>query len=262
MAGTAEGRVALITGAGQGLGRGMALALGAQGATVAVNDIIAERAQKVAKEIVDAGGKAAPAVFDVRDFEQVKAGVAKVEAEIGPIDILCSNAGGGAETGGSIPAKFKDADPSTWRKSLDLDLMGSLYVIRTVLPGMAARGWGRVVQTSSAAGSKGFPMGSSIYGAAKAGIEGAIRHIAIEEAKSGVTLNCITPGILSNNVGRPGMDGSGAATAPVPTLAAVPIGRFTEPSEVAQAVVWLTSEAAAIVTGQTVHCNGGSLHGR
>jgi 3-oxoacyl-[acyl-carrier protein] reductase len=126
---------------------------------------------------------------------------------------------------------------------------------------MSKRGWGRVVQTTSAAGSKGFPIGLSIYGAAKAAIEGAMRNIAVEEAKSGVTLNSITPGLLSNNAGRPGMDGVGAAST-IGTLASVPLGRFTEPTEVAAAVVWLTSEPGGVVTGQTIHINGGSLHGR
>lgn len=262
MVGTAEGKIALVTGAGMGLGRGIALALAEQGASVAVNDYAADRADTVAGEIAKAGGKALPLAFDVRDFDQVKAGIAKIERELGPIDILCSNAGSGTETGSGIGKKFSESDPSDWSKSLDLDLMGSLFVLRTVLPGMVERGWGRIVQTSSAAGSKGFPKGSSIYGAAKAGIEGAMRHIAIEEAKSGVTVNCITPGILSNNAGRPSMESSGPVPASTPNLASVPIGRYTEPSEVAQAVIWLTSEAGAIVTGQTIHLNGGTMHGR
>jgi len=253
-------RIALVTGAGQGVGRGIALALAETGVTVAVNDRYLERAESVAGEIRALGGKALPAPFDITSMEDVQQGVEKIAREVGPVDILVNNVGGGVEVGGNLNCKFKDSDPEMWRKSISIDLLGSLTVLRVVLPGMSERGWGRVVQISSGAGSRGHPMGLAIYGAAKAGIEGALRHIAIEEAKSGVTLNAVALGLMSNNAGRDKVVGDKAVG--TGTLAGVPIGRFVEPSEVGACVVWLTSEPGGAVTGQTVHVNGGTYHAR
>src|SRR5262249_45072949 len=128
------------------------------------------------------------------------------------------------------------------------------------LPGMSARGWGRVVQISSGAGSRGHPKGLAIYGAAKAGIEGALRPIAIEEAKSGVTVNAIALGLISNAAVPPDIvDPKGAGAG---TLAGVPTGRFAEPDETGACALWLVPEAAGSVTGQPLHINGGAFLGR
>lgn len=252
-----EGRVALVTAAGRGVGRGVSKSLAEVGAVVAVNDIEADYAKAVATEIVAAGGKAIAAPFDVRDREQVRRGVQEIEGQVGPIEILVNCAGGGVTVGGGM-GRFKDADPAIWRKWLDLDLCGSLNTLHTVLPGMVERGWGRVVQISSGAGSRGHTSGIALYGAAKAGIEAALRHIAMEEAKSGVTLNSVALGIVSNNAGREHITGG----AGVGTLGGVPMGRMVEPSEIGACAVWLTSDLAAAVTGQVIHVNCGSHQGR
>jgi NAD(P)-dependent dehydrogenase (short-subunit alcohol dehydrogenase family) len=255
-----SGRVALVTAAGQGVGRGVALELAAAGFIVAVNDRYLERAEVVAEEIRRAGGQALAAAFDVRVMSEVQAAVEAIAGAAGPVDVLVNCAGSGIEVGANIGRKFSESHPDDWRKSIELDLLGSLTVLRVVLPGMSERGWGRVVQISSGAGSRGHPKGLAIYGAAKAGIEGAVRHIAMEEAKSGVTLNSVALGLISNAAAReaivaPGASGTG-------TLAGVPIGRFVEPSEIGACVVWLTSEAGGAVTGQTLHVNGGAFQGR
>jgi NAD(P)-dependent dehydrogenase (short-subunit alcohol dehydrogenase family) len=253
-------RHALVTAAGQGVGRGVALALGAAGYVVAVNDWRAERAEAVAAEIVEAGGRALAVPFDVRAMAEVREAVERIAREAGPVDVLVNCAGSGIEVGANLGCKFSESDPESWRKSIELDLLGSLTVMRVVLPGMSARGWGRVVQISSGAGSRGHPKGLAIYGAAKAGIEGAVRHIAMEEAASGVTVNAIALGLISNAAVRQSIvdpTASGAGT-----LASVPIGRFVEPSEVGAFVLWLASEAAGAVTGQTMHINGGTFQGR
>jgi NAD(P)-dependent dehydrogenase (short-subunit alcohol dehydrogenase family) len=253
-------RVALVTGGGQGVGRGVALELGAAGLTVAVNDWRPERAETVASEIRAAGGEALAAPFDVRVMADVEAAAQRIATEAGPVDVLVNCAGSGVEVGANLGCKFSESHPDAWRKSIELDLLGSLIVIRVVLPGMSARGWGRVIQISSGAGSRGHPKGLAIYGAAKAGIEGALRHIAMEEARSGVTVNAVALGLISNAAVRasvvdPRASGTG-------TLAGVPTGRFVEPGEIGACVVWLASEAAGSVTGQTLHLNGGTFQGR
>jgi NAD(P)-dependent dehydrogenase (short-subunit alcohol dehydrogenase family) len=253
-------RVALVTGAGQGVGRGIALELAAAGTPVAVNDRYEDRAASVRDEIIALGGRAVAAAFDIRNAEEVRQAANTVRETLGPIAILVNNVGGGVEVGGTLGVKFKDSDPQAWRKSIDLDLLGSLTVIHVLLPDMVAAGWGRIIQISSGAGSRGHPMGLTIYGAAKAGIEGAMRHLALEEAAAGVTVNSVALGLMANNAERPQVVGAGAAG--VGTLAGVPIGRLIEPREVGACVAWLSSDAAGGVTGQTIHINGGTFHGR
>jgi len=255
-----SGRVALVTGAGQGVGEGVALSLGAVGALVVVNDLHLDRAEAVVAVINERGGKAVPATFDATDLDEVIGAVARVEAAVGPIDILVNNVGGGVTSAG-VSERFKDSDPKNWDTWLERNLFASLYVTRAVLPGMVDRGWGRVVQISSGAGSRGHPFGLALYGAGKAGVEGALRHIAMEEAKSGVTLNAIALGMMSNNAGNPDREGE-PDKATVGTLAGIPMGRFGEPDEIGACVVWLTSELASYVTAQVIHVNGGTFQGR
>jgi len=254
------GKVALVTGGGQGVGRGIAHALAGVDATVVVNDFFLERAQTVAAELNEPGGKAAAVSFDVTDLDVVTREVSRVEQEVGPIDILVNNVGGGVSSAG-VSERFKDSDPNNWQSWLGRNLFASLYMTRAVLPGMVDRSWGRVVQISSGAGSRGHTSGLSLYGAGKAGIEGAMRHIAMAEAQSGVTLNTIALGMMSNNAGRPEREG-GEGQPLVGTLAGIPMGRFGEPDEIGACVVWLTSELAAYVTGQVIHVNGGTYQGR
>ena len=254
------GKIALVTGAGQGVGRGIAHALAGADTTVVVNDFYLDRAQTVAAELAELGGKSTAVSFDVTDLDVVTREVARVENEVGPIDILVNNVGGGVSSAG-VAERFKDSDPSNWESWLGRNLFASLYMTRAVLPGMVDRGWGRVVQISSGAGSRGHSSGLSLYGAGKAGIEGAMRHIAIEEAQSGVTLNTIALGMMSNNTGRPERQG-GEGQPVVGTLAGIPMGRFGEPDEIGACVVWLTSDLAAYVTGQVIHINGGTFQGR
>jgi 3-oxoacyl-[acyl-carrier protein] reductase len=250
-----EGKVALVTGAGRGVGLGIAQELADAGADLVINDLHADRAESGAAEIRALGVRAVPVAFDITDLDSVRAGVEQAEAALGQVDILVNNAGlpdGGVEMG-----DFKDSDPGIWHLWIDLNLYGSLNMVWTVLPGMVKRRWGRIVQISSGVGSRGILGGNSIYGGSKAGIEGALRHIAIEEAKNGVSINSIAPGLMTNaayrqdpNDTRPG------------TLGSVPMGKLCEPRWVGACAVWLCSEAGGFVTGQTIHVNGGTIHGR
>jgi len=240
-----SGKVALVTGAGQNVGAGIAHALAAQGAAVAVNDLVGERADSTVAAVRAAGGRAELAVFDVTDADAVGAGVEAVTATLGPVDILVNNAGVPA---GMRPVQFRRLPREEWDRYVDLNIYGSLNCVAAVIDGMCDRGWGRVVQISSGAGRTGLRLGVSLYGASKSGVEGFIRHLAIEVARDGVTANAIALGLMDN--------GSGEATKSL--AAQVPAGRLGSPADVAAAVVYVASPEASWLTGQTLDLNGGS----
>ena len=253
--GQLDARIGLVTGAGRSVGLGIAQELAEAGVSVAVNDLHPERAEAALKQITSGGGRAIAAPFDVGNLEAVRAGIARIEQELGPIDILVNNAG--IPEGIGMTGPFVDSDPAQWHHNIDLNLYGSMYCIRTVLPGMKARGWGRIIQVSSGAGSRGVP-GVSIYNsAAKAGIEGLLRSVAIEMAQTGVTLNAIALGLMANTGER-----MGDSDYLKRIFSTIPMGRLGQPREIGACAVWLASEKAGYVTGQTIHVNGGSVHGR
>lgn len=241
-----SGRVALVTGAGQNTGAGIARGLARQGANVAVNDLFAERADASVHGIVEAGGRAQGFAFDVTDLDAVHAGVREIEDTLGPIDILVNNAG---VPEGMGVAQFRDLAPGEWKKFIDLNLYGVLGCCKAVVDGMVERGFGRIVTISSGAGQTGIPLGVSVYGASKAGAIGFTRHLALEIASTGVTVNCVSLGLM-NNVG-----GEEVVAALEKT---VPAGRLGSPEDVAAAVIYLASNEASWVTGQTLGVNGGS----
>lgn len=251
---TLAGRTALVTGAAGWTGRGIARALADRGAAVAVNDIDAAAAPALADELVAAGGSAQATVFDVRDYDAVLAGVAGVEAALGPVDILVNNVGMPGTPNKHIP--FAESDPAEWRPWIDINIYGSLHCVRAVLAGMCDRGFGRVIQISSAMAARGLPNRESLLGGSKAGIEGTLRSIAMEVVDRGVTVNTLALGLLENATTH--ADPAIVAA----TLARVPMGRFLEPAEVGAAVAYLASDEAAFVTAQVHHLNGGSYHGR
>jgi NAD(P)-dependent dehydrogenase (short-subunit alcohol dehydrogenase family) len=243
------GRVALVTGAGQGIGEGITAALAAQGAVVAVNDRDADRAEAACDRLRAAGATAVAAAFDVTDQAAVEAGVRAAERALGGgIDILVNNAG--VPAGMELRA-FRDLDPDDWRRYVDLNVYGSMHCTRAVLDGMCDRGWGRVVQISSGAGQSGVAFGISLYGASKSGIEGFIRHLSQEVARSGVTANSLALGLMDNA-------GGGDESALQRLARSVPVGRLGAPADVGAAVVFLASDEAAWLTGQTVHLDGGA----
>lgn len=242
------GRVALVTGAGQNIGAGIARLLAGRGAKVAVNDLLEDRARAAAEAIVEAGGQALAVAFDVTEPESVRAGVARVEAELGPVDVLVNNAGVPANMTADLK-KFQDLDPKGWAKYVDLNLYGVLHCCKAVLDGMVARGFGRIVTISSGAGQTGIPLGVSVYGAGKAGAIGFSRHLAVEVARQGVTVNTVALGLMDNV-------GDEAAVAHLAQT--VPVGRCGSAEDVGAAVIYLASDEASWVTGQTLGVNGGS----
>ena len=243
-----SGRVALVTGAGQNIGAGIARLLAGQGARVAVNDVVEERAKASAEAIAAAGGQALAVAFDVTDADAVREGVARVEAELGPVDILVNNAG--VPPGMTEELKhFKDLDPERWSRYVDLNLYGVLHCSKAVLDGMVERRFGRIITISSGAGQTGIPLGISVYGAGKAGAIGFSRHLAVEVAGQGVTVNCVALGL---------MDNAGDQDVVAHLAKTVPVGRCGSAEDVGAAVVYLASDEASWVTGQTLGVNGGS----
>jgi 3-oxoacyl-[acyl-carrier protein] reductase len=240
------GKVALVTGAGQNVGAGIARALAARGAAVAINDLHAERAERVAKQIEASGARAIAAPFDVTSLAAAQQGVAAAKAALGPIDVLVNNAG---VPDGMGLTRFRDYDPAQWARMIDLNLYGVLHCTRAVVDDMCARSWGRIVTISSGAGQVGLPIGVSLYGAGKGAAIAFMRHLAIELARTGVTANTLALGLMSN---------AGDADGTQTIAAQVPVGRLGTPDDVGAAVVYLASPEASWITGQTIGLNGGS----
>jgi NAD(P)-dependent dehydrogenase (short-subunit alcohol dehydrogenase family) len=240
------GRVALVTGAGQNVGAGVAAGLASHGARVVVNDIDAARAEATRERLTVDGHEAISAAFDVTDGDAVGPALAEAANRLGPIDILVNNAG---VPMGMRPEQFVEMAPTEWRRYVDLNLYGSLNCVKAVLAPMCARGWGRIVQISSGAGQTGLSMGVSLYGASKSGIEGFVRHLSQEVARTGVTANTVALGLMDNV----------PQEATQALARSIPLGRLGSAADVAAAVVYVASDEAAWLTGQTIQLNGGSV---
>jgi NAD(P)-dependent dehydrogenase (short-subunit alcohol dehydrogenase family) len=241
-----SGKVAVVTGAGQNVGAGIARALAAQGATVHVNDIVEDRARATVQQILDAGGSAASAPFDVTDYDAVTDAI----DGIGVVDILVNNAGNGGAEGMGL-TQFRDSEPAGWMGAINVNLFGVLHCSRAVINGMCDRGFGRVITISSGAGITGLKIGVSPYAAGKGGAIAFMRHLAMENARFGVTANSLALGLMQP-------ENSG----PVDALAKqIPVGRTGTPEDVGFGCVYLASDEASWITGQTIHLDGGATFG-
>jgi NAD(P)-dependent dehydrogenase (short-subunit alcohol dehydrogenase family) len=237
-----SGRTALVTGAGQNVGAGIARCLAARGATVMVNDVFADRAQAVVDEIVESGGSAVVAPFDVTDMSAVVAAVDAVDR----VDILVNNAGISAN--GMTPKPFREMTIDDWRPPIDINLFGVMNCVKAVLDGMVEREWGRIITISSGAGTSGVGIGVAPYSAGKGGGIAFTRTLALEVARSGITANTLALGLMDQR----------DPTVTAGLARAIPVGRTGRPEDVGAACVWLASDEAAWVTGQTIGINGGS----
>jgi NAD(P)-dependent dehydrogenase (short-subunit alcohol dehydrogenase family) len=241
-----SGKTAVVTGAGQNVGAGIARALAAQGATVHVNDIVEARAEQTVEQITSAGGSAATASFDVTDYD---ATTDAMDA-IGTVDILVNNAGNGGAEGMGL-TQFRDSEPAGWMGAINVNLFGVLHCSRAVINGMCERGFGRVITISSGAGITGLRIGVSPYAAGKGGAIAFMRHLAMENARFGVTANSLALGLMQP-------ENSG----PVDALAQqIPVGRTGTPEDVGYGCVYLASDEASWITGQTIHLDGGATFG-
>jgi NAD(P)-dependent dehydrogenase (short-subunit alcohol dehydrogenase family) len=246
-------RRVLVTGAGQGVGRGICHAVAAAGGTAIVNDYVPERSHAVVAEIEAGGGRAEPAPFDVSDH----AAVAEAIDVAGRVDVLVNNAGNaGPEE--FVMKPFVESDPSEWRRYLEVNLLGAMNCTHAALPGMIEREYGRVITIVSDAARSGEPR-LAPYSAAKAGAAGLTRAVAREVGRYGVTVNNIALASIDPAGGR--LD---PAQSPKETreqfekqLRSYIIRRFGRPDEVAALVAFLASEFGAWITGQTIPLNGG-----
>lgn len=246
-----SGHVALVTGAGRNIGRGVAQLLARAGAAVVVNDVDPARAGAVADEIRDHGCRAVGLAADVTDRHGVGALAEQAEQAFGrPIDILVNNAGN-AGAGGvfDLGTPFWESDPGDWARWFDVNLFGVLNVSRAVLPAMVDRGWGRIITIVSDAGRVGEPF-LVPYSAAKAGAAGFVRALAREAGRHGVTVNALSLGTVREEVRE-------LSEADIKQLRRYVVRRFGTPDDVASAALFLASPMSAWITGQTIPVNGG-----
>src|SRR5882724_6596491 len=244
-----SGRVALVTGASQGIGRTCALRLAKEGATVAVAARNQEKLNELVAEITAAGGKAAAFALDVRDEEQVKATVKAIIAQFGKIDILVNNAG---ITRDQLVMRMKRAD---WDAVLQTNLTSAYLCTQQVTSSMLKQRWGRIINISSIFGQMG-QAGQANYSASKAGLIGLTMAIARELASRSITCNAVAPGFIDTAMTEvlSGEFKEGA-------LKMIPLGRTGTPEEVGHAVAFLASEEAGYITGHVLNVNGGLLMG-
>jgi 3-oxoacyl-[acyl-carrier protein] reductase len=244
-----SGRVALVTGASQGIGQACARKLAETGATVALAARNREKLGQVAAQISAAGGKAAAFQLDVRDEEQIKAAIKGAIAELGKIDILVNNAG---ITRDQLVMRLKRDD---WDAVLNTNLTSAYLCIQQVIPGMLKQRWGRIINVTSVFGQMG-QAGQANYAASKAGLIGLTMAIAREVGSRNITCNAVAPGFIAT-----------AMTDVLPAeikeigLKAIPLGRIGTTEDVAGAVRFLASEEASYITGHVLNVNGGMLMG-
>lgn len=240
-----DGRVALVSGAGRGMGLGVARALAAQGAKVVVNDYFPDRAAAAVQALRESGLTVCAAPGDITQADVRQQIVATARAEFGTIDILVHNAGVPPGMESSL-RQFKDLTDEDFEKQLDLNLHAITGLTRLVIGDMADCGWGRIVIVSSESWRIGLKFGLSNYAAAKAAALGFMRQLAHEVGRQGVTVNAVSLGTMNNF----GYDEIAKNTTAV--------GRAGTPEDVGAAVAWLASNEASWYTGQTMALNGGS----
>lgn len=241
-----QDHIAIVTGAGGGIGRAIAQRLAAQGATVAITDLTLENAEKVAAEIRAAGGKAQSFKADVTKSAEVNSAVQNILNAFGRVDILVNNAGGSAGLLGKL-SHFKDTSEEIWSWVLDLNLHGTLRFIHAVINPMVSRRYGKIINIASIAAEVGI-VNRVDYSAAKGGVVALTKALAMEVGPCGVNVNCVSPGLISRTAETSPSDGTF-------------VGRNGAPEEVASLVAFLASHEADFITGANYVIDGGRTLG-
>ncbi len=241
-----EGRVAIVTGSGRGIGRAVALALARDGARLVINDVgDPAPAQAVVAEIEALGSSAVVVLGDISQSTEVSALVERTVEHFGQVDILVNNAGIARD---NLLLRMSDSE---WDQVLNINLKGAFLCTRAVLKYMLRQKWGRIINISSVVGIMGN-AGQANYAAAKAGLLGLTRSAAKEMASRGITVNAVAPGFIDT-----GMTRALADKVQQQALGQIPVGRFGTPDDVAHAVAFLAAPESAYITGQVVQVNGG-----
>jgi len=242
------GRVAVVTGAGQGIGRATALRLAQDGAAVGVLDLVGENAERTAAEIRGAGGRAIALQCSVADAAQIDRAIALAERDLGAVDILSNIAG---IYGRHMPTPEMPLEE--WKRVLDVNITGTFLTCKRVLPAMIRRRRGRIINVASGHALSGRPNVAP-YSASKTAVIGFTKALALEVGRSGVTVNAIMPGVTDTAMPREN-DPEGKR---LPLLAEQnPMGRIGRPEDIANAMAFLASDDASYITGQTIAVNGG-----
>ncbi|EGD57502.1 short-chain dehydrogenase/reductase SDR [Novosphingobium nitrogenifigens DSM 19370] len=252
-----KGKVVVVTGGGGGIGSATCLRFAEEGARVVVADVSAEAAGKVVDAIMAEGGEATALVVDLTDYQAVAAGIADLEANFGPVDVLVNNAGW------DLFVPFLKSEPDFWTKIIDINLRSVLNITKPVVASMVARGnGGRVVSIASDA-ARGGSSGESVYAACKAGVIAFSKTLAREHARHGIVFNCVCPGVTETGMLENFMEAAGdKEKLRTAFTRAVPLGRLGKPEDLPGAILFLSSDDASFITGQVISVSGGlTMHG-
>jgi len=241
-----KGLVALVAGGGSGIGEATAKAFAANGASVVIADRRREAAERVASDIVEAGGKAIAVAMDVSVQREIDVVIARTIETYGQLDILVNSAGV------ILPAALEDCSLEDWRLSFLVNVEGALFLGRTCLPHLRKSKAAAIVNIASLSGGRGYPNGGA-YGPSKAALISLTRQMAMEWAKDGIRVNVVSPGTIDTPLLQANMTPAIKAE----RAAKIPLGRLGIPEEIADTVLFLASPAASFLTGQEVNCDGG-----
>ena len=246
-----DGRVALVTGGASGIGKATASRIAAEGGSVVIADVQDEAGEAVAEEIRQSDGKAVFVHLDVTDTEAVRGACARVEGDLGPIDVLVNVAGWDRFV------EFVDTTPDFWGQVIDINYRGTLNTVHAVLPSMIERRRGRVVSVASDAARVGSSL-EAVYAGAKGAVISFSKSVAREVAKHGITVNVVCPGPTDTPMIRGMADDLGRGERFVDALTrAVPMGRLATPGDIAPVIAFFASDDAGFITGQTLSVSGG-----